>query len=93
LPTALLLITTEIGEEIKVMRLLKKIEGVEAVYLVYSAYDIVAKIRTESLDELQDIVTNRLIRLKEIRSCTKMVIIPEKPKVVVLTEEKPRILT
>jgi DNA-binding Lrp family transcriptional regulator len=90
--TALLLITTEIGKEIKVMKLLKTTKGVEDVHLVYGAYDMVAKIRTESMDELQEIVTNRLMISKEIRSSTTLMIIPEKPKVVVLTEENPKIL-
>ena len=53
---------------------------------------MVVKIKTESMDELQEIVTNRLLRLKEISSCTTMMIVPEKPKVVVLTKEIPKIL-
>jgi DNA-binding Lrp family transcriptional regulator len=91
LPTALLLINIEVGKETKVMRLLKTIKGVEEVHLVFGAYDMVAKIKTDSMDELQEIVTNRLLRSKIIRSSTTMIIIPEKPKVVVLTEEIPKI--
>ena len=91
MPTALLLINIEVGKETKVMRLLKTIKGVEEVHLVFGAYDMVAKIKTDSMDELQEIVTNRLLRSKIIRSSTTMIIIPEKPKVVVLTEEIPKI--
>lgn len=92
LVTALLFINAEMGNESAVMELLRRIVGVEEVYLVYGAYDIVAKIRTESMDQFQEIVDNRLRRLKEIRSSTKMIIIPEKPKVVVLSNERLKIL-
>ena len=90
--TALLLITTESGTETKVMKLLKTTKGVEDIHLVYGAYDMVARIRAESMDELQEIVANRLGRLKEIKSSTTLIIIPEKPNVVVFTEENPKIL-
>ena len=90
--TALLLITTEIGKETGIKRLLKAIKGVEYVYLVYGAYDVIAKIRTESMDELQEIVTNHLTRSTEIKLVTRMIIFPEKPEVVVLAEENPKIL-
>jgi hypothetical protein len=51
----------------------------------------VVKIKTESMDKLQEIVTDRLLRSKEVSSCTTMMIVPEKPKVVVLTKEVPKI--
>ena len=92
MPTALLLITTESGKETGIVRLLKAIKGVEYVYAVYGVYDVIAKIRTESMDELQEIVTNHLTRSTEIKSVTRMMILPEKPEVVVLTEENPKIL-
>lgn len=77
--------------ETKVMRLLKTINAVEEVYLVYGAYDIVAKIRTESMDELKEITTSRLRKSNEIRSSTTMIVIPEKLNLVVLTGEGPKI--
>jgi DNA-binding Lrp family transcriptional regulator len=90
--TALLLITTEIGKETGIKRLLKAIKGVEYTYLLYGAYDVIAKITTESMDELQDIVINHLTRSTEIKSVTRMIILPEKPEVVVLREENAKIL-
>ena len=92
MPTALLLVHIEIGKENEVMTLLKNTKGAEDIYLVFGAYDIVAKIRTETIDELQEIVNNRLLKSKEIRSTTAMIIIPEKPKVVVLSQKTAKIL-
>lgn len=89
--TALLLINAEMGNETTVMELLRGIVGVKEVYLVYGAYDIVAKIRTESMDKLREIIKKRLRRLKEIRSSTTMIIIPEKRKVGLPTKERLKI--
>ena len=89
---ALLLINAETGNETAIRELLRKIVGVEEVYLVYGAYDIVAKIKTENMDKLQEIIDNRLRRFKEIRSRTTMIIIPEKPKVIVITNERSKII-
>jgi DNA-binding Lrp family transcriptional regulator len=89
---ALLLINAETGNETAIRELLRKIVGVEEVYLVYGAYDIVAKIKTENMDKLQEIIDNHLRRFKEIRSRTTMIIIPEKPKVIVITNERSKII-
>ncbi len=74
------------------MRLIKIIKGIEKVHLVYSSYDMVVKVKTESMDELQEIVTNLLLKSKDIKSLTTMIIVPEKTKVVVLSEESQKIL-
>jgi len=63
------------------------IAGVEEVYLVYGAYDVVVKINVENMDALREIVSSHLMNLKEIRSIATLILIPEKPKVVVLVEE------
>ncbi len=90
--TAYLLIITESGKETKVSNSLKTVAGVEEVYLVYGAYDVVIKIKAENLDALQEIVSTHLISSKEIRSTAPLILIPEKPKVVVLKEENPKII-
>ncbi len=90
--SALLLINTKIGKEIKLMRLIKIIKGIEELHLVYGSYDMVVKVKTESMDELQEIVTNLLLKSKDIKSLTTMIIVPEKTKVVVLSEESQKIL-
>jgi DNA-binding Lrp family transcriptional regulator len=72
--TAFLLVNAEIGSETKVLRVLETIDAVEEVYLVYGVYDIVAKISTESMDELKEIITSSLIRSNQVESTTTMIV-------------------
>ena len=90
--TAYLLLITESGKETEIGVLLKTIAGVEEVYFVYGTYDIVVKIKAENMDTLQQIVSSHLTNLKEIKSIATLVLIPEKPKVVVFEEETPKIV-
>lgn len=76
--TAFLLVNAEIGSEIEVLRVLKTIDTVEFAYLVYGVYDIVVKMKTESMDAIKEIISSRLIRSNVVKSCTTMIVIPEK---------------
>ncbi len=79
MPTAYVLVNTEIGSELDVARELKKIQGVVEVSPVYGAYDIVVRVSTESPEELRRIVTWQIRKLSSIRA-TLTNIIHEKPE-------------
>ena len=76
MPMAFLLINTELASP-EVREELKKIDGVEEVYIVYGIYDIVAKVRADTMDELKEIVTWRVRRLDKVRSTLTMIAIEE----------------
>ena len=77
MPTAFVLINTEIGAEDEVLRSLREVEGVEEAYTVYGVYDIVTKITAESMDTLKEIVTWRIRRLNKVRSTLTMIVMEE----------------
>ncbi len=77
---AFVLINTEIGSEEEVLRELRKIEGVDEAYSVYGVYDVIAKVRADSMDKLKDIVTWRIRRLEKVRSTLTMIVIESMPK-------------
>jgi DNA-binding Lrp family transcriptional regulator len=51
------LIVTEIGKESEVKAALEKIKGVTEAKTVYGEYDVVARLETPTLKELDEIVT------------------------------------
>lgn len=51
------LIVSEIGKESEVKSALEKIKGVTEVRTVYGEYDVVARLETPTLKELDEIVT------------------------------------
>ena len=75
MPTAFVLINTEIGSENEVLQSLKKVGGVEEAYTVYGVYDIVTKITANSMDVLKEIVTWNIRRLSKVRSTLTMIVI------------------
>jgi len=77
MPSAFVLINTEIGAENEVLKQLKGIEGVEEAHAVYGVYDIVAKVKAETMDKLKEIVTWNIRRLDKVRSTLTMIVIEE----------------
>jgi DNA-binding Lrp family transcriptional regulator len=75
MPIAFILINTEIGSESDVLKSIEDVEGIEEAYSVYGVYDIIIKIKAESMDKLKDIVTWRIRRLNKVRSTLTMIVI------------------
>lgn len=74
MPTAYVLINTEIGFEDDVSRELKRTPNITEAYVVYGVYDVVAKVEAESMDRLKEIVT-KIRRFEKIRSTLTMIIV------------------
>jgi len=72
---AFVLINAEIGSEEEVLKELKKVEGVVEAYVVYGVYDVVAKIRADTMDKLKDVVTWHVRRLNKVRSTLTMIVV------------------
>jgi len=72
---AFVLINAEIGSEEEVLKELKKVEGVVEAFVVYGVYDVVAKIRSDTMDRLKDIVTWHVRRLNKVRSTLTMIVV------------------
>jgi len=79
MPTAFVLINTEIGSEATVLETLKKVEGVNEAFAVYGVYDIIARVKADTMDKLKEIVTWRIRRLDKVRSTLTMIVV-EAPK-------------
>jgi len=75
LATAFVLINVEIGFEDEVLRSLKPISEVKEAHLVYGVYDIIARIETETMQELKDAVSWKIRRVDKVRSTLTMIVI------------------
>jgi len=75
MPVAFVLINAEIGSEEEVLKGLQDVEGVEEAYIVYGVYDIVTKIKADTMDKLKDIVTWNIRRLNKVRSSLTMIVV------------------
>ncbi len=75
MPMAFVLINAEIGSEEEVLKELNKVEGVVESFVVYGVYDVVAKIRADTMDRLKDVVTWHVRRLNKVRSTLTMIVV------------------
>lgn len=74
MPSALILINTEINVLEKVLESLKKVKLIEEAYSLYGVYDIITKIDVENMDILKETVS--IIRhLPGVRTTLTMTII------------------
>jgi len=75
MPMAFVLINAEIGSEEEVLKELNKVEGVVESFVVYGVYDVVAKIKADTMDKLKDVVTWHVRRLNKVRSTLTMIVV------------------
>ena len=77
LATAFVLINAEIGAETEVMKGLKDVNEVKEAHMVYGVYDIIARIETENMEEMKDIISWKIRRLDKVRSTLTTIVIPQ----------------
>ena len=77
MPTAFVLINTELGSEADVLKDLKKVEGVEEANAVYGVYDIIVRVKASTMDRLKEVVSRKIRRLDKIRSTLTMIEVEE----------------
>ena len=77
MPKAFVLINVESGSEEVVLKQIKKIEGVEEAYYSYGVYDIIAKIKAETMAKLRETVTQKMRTLSKVRSTLTLIMMEE----------------
>jgi len=75
MPRAFLLINVESGFEDNVLKELKTFRGVEEAYYSYGVYDIITKIKAETMEQLKDMVTKQIRTLPRVRSTLTLIMI------------------
>jgi DNA-binding Lrp family transcriptional regulator len=73
--SAFIFITAEAESSHLALADLKKIDEVQEVYLALGAYDLVAKVRGESLDHIKDNVLKRIRNISTIKSTLTLTVI------------------
>ena len=57
---------------------LRTVEGVDEASAVYGVYDIVARVKADTMDKLKEIVTWRIRRLDKVRSTLTMIVVEDR---------------
>lgn len=72
--TAFVLINTDLGSEIEVLKDLKEIKDVKEAHSVYGVYDLIARIETETMNEIKDVISLKVRQVDKVRSTLTMIV-------------------
>ena len=75
MPTAFVFINTEPASMPEVLNEVRAIEGVEEAEMVYGVYDIVAKLKAETMDTLKQILTYRLRKIDKVLATQTLLVV------------------
>ena len=74
---AFVLINVESNTGEAVREELKKIEGVEETLLAYGEFDIITKIKADSLERLRDMIAQKIRAMSKVRSILTLITMEE----------------
>ena len=74
MPNAFVCLNTELGREEDIIRDLKNLEEVKEVFRVYGVYDIIAKVESDTMDKVREIITWKLRKLTGVTSTLTMIV-------------------
>lgn len=77
MPLCFVLINTEPDQMERVLEKLKKIDGVEEAHMLYGVYDIIAKVKADTMDKLKEIVAWHVRSVDNVRSTLTTIVIEE----------------
>ena len=77
MPTAYVLFNVDTGAEEQVLKDAKALEGVQEAYVSYGVFDLVMKVKADSMEKLKELVTDRLRTIKKVRSTLTLILTEE----------------
>jgi DNA-binding Lrp family transcriptional regulator len=77
MPRAFVLFNVEAGTEDKTLQELARIEEIQESYVSYGVYDLIARIKADTMEKLKDIVTHKIRTIKSVRSTLTLIMVEE----------------
>jgi DNA-binding Lrp family transcriptional regulator len=74
---AYILLNVEGGAEDNVLSQVRNINGVEQAYVSYGVYDLILKVKSDTMQELRDVVTHKIRQIKQVQSTLTLLIVDE----------------
>ncbi len=75
--TAYVLINCDLGYEAEVIDEVKQLEDVKEAHGVFGAYDILAKVESDSVEHLRETITWKIRKLNRVRSTLTLLAIED----------------
>ena len=84
MPTAYVLLNSDLGSDESIINEVKKVLANESIKFevqgVYGVYDIVLKLSSDNAEKLRGIITNKIRKISQVQSTLTMMVIEEQEK-------------
>jgi len=77
MPEAYVLAKIEIGRDKQTLETIKKLAGASEVTFTYGAYDLHAKVKFDTMEELDEFIFEKMRKIKGIKE-TMTLVVPDK---------------
>ncbi len=77
--SAVVLVNTDLGAEAEVLESLKRLDGVEEAQALYSVYDLMVKVKANSVDSLRDIITGSIRHVSGVSTLLTLMLVENQP--------------
>jgi DNA-binding Lrp family transcriptional regulator len=77
MPRAYVLLNVETGSEDNVLKRLKSIGVVDEAYVSYGVYDLIIKVKADTMEELKEEVTHKIRTTNQVRSTLTLIMMEE----------------
>ena len=74
---AYILLNVEPGAEGKVLERLRSIDIVTEAYVSYGVYDLVVRLKADTMDQMKDAVSHKIRTTDQVRSTVTLIIIEQ----------------
>lgn len=84
MPGAYVLFNVSAGSENLVLEELRSIAEVQEAFFSYGVYDLVVKIKTDSMEQLKELVSHRLRTITDVKSTLTLIQVEERKIIVTI---------
>ena len=77
MPSAYVLFTVESGSEEQVLNDLRKTGEITESYVSYGVYDLIVKVRADTMENLKSLITSRVRPIKNVRSTLTLILLED----------------
>ena len=77
MPQAFVLLNVETGKEDDVLKQLKTSGAVEESYVSYGVYDLILKVKADTIEQLKEVVTGKIRAINQVRSTLTLIVIEQ----------------
>jgi DNA-binding Lrp family transcriptional regulator len=77
MPRAFVLLNVETGSEDNVLKQIRKIGVVEEAYVSYGVYDVILKVKADTMEELKEAVTHKIRTVNQVKSTVTLILMEE----------------